>query len=215
MTLSADGNSISTQYSVNELSDSERHARARQLTAELDQRHAGANGTISAAAKDRIVNAVRDTGYGTRRFILDMTKPDGWLQQLPELLSYGLVTKGRSLDWAAPVWVLTDVAMYVRTELLDNRVMRHLVDLVRAEDLDGEDLADIAAYLDEDATCEGHDDTAALQAGHLDAPALYCNGSCVDYVGPGEGFLQLLRHVARWSGESGADLRQEIEHRLG
>lgn len=195
-----------------------RAARARELTAKLDRRHAtGADKhALTAAAKERLANAVRDKGYGTRRFIIDMTKADGWMEILPELQDTGMVTIGRSLNWDAPVWVLTDAGMHVRTNLLDNRVMRHLAEQVRTE-LDGETLADMAAYLDEDAVCQGHyDDDRTLLSGVFAGEPTFCDGTCVqDYVGPGTELLRLFTHVARWSGESGADLRQEIEQRLG
>lgn len=171
---------------------------------------------LTPEAKAHIANAVRDTGHGQRRFILDMTQPNGWLQVLPELLDNNIVTRGRSLDWDTPVYVLTDFGMWLRTYLLDNRVMRHLAELVRTEGLSGEDLADIAAYLDDEPGCEGHaDDDFVLTSGVGAGESVYCDGSCIEYVGPGEEFLRLLRHVAQWSGESAEDLRQELETYLG
>lgn len=184
--------------------------------------------TLSPAARKLLADAIPGGRRAVRcadgihftsvpSYIINMTVANGWSTHVPELRDNGMIQIAQSMRHPrGQAWMLTEAGEHLRTNLLENRVMRHLAELARTE-LDGESLSDIAAYLDNDAVCPGHalDDFTPTSGQGLSFP-LECDGACVEYIGPGaDGFLPLFRHVAAWSGQSGADLRQEIEQRLG
>lgn len=88
--------------------------------------------------------------------------------------------------------------------------IKHLVDLIRADQmLTGDDLRDIATFVDDDALCDGH--TSEFVSGQ----SVYCNGLCVVYIGPGERVVTALIKATDSLKESAYDLMQSVEYDLG
>lgn len=76
--------------------------------------------------------------------------------------------------------------------------------------LTGEDVADIVKFVEEGAVCQGHES--------LDGPignVVYCDGSCVPYVGPGQELVAALIRASSDLQESSHSLVQSATETLG
>lgn len=86
-------------------------------------------------------------------------------------------------------------------------IVRMLADAIRADNmLTGEDVADIVAFVDQEALCPGH---RYLVNGRRTA-LNYCNGVCVEWHGPAPVLVFALIGMCTALEESAADLMQSV-----
>lgn len=90
-------------------------------------------------------------------------------------------------------------------------IVRMLADAIRADNmLTGEDVADIVAFVDQEALCPGHRYRAAAGPDVRRTALNYCNGVCVEWHGPAPVLVFALIGMCTALEESAADLMQSV-----
>lgn len=151
---------------------------------------------LTPAAKQLLTTAEKDGD----RYLIDMMHA-GWIESLPELLRLDLAVPTRSILYTGKCYKLTENGLRMRSYLQHQFHLGELAEQVKAEGIDGEDLADLAAEIDRRIAALAEGDDADIFADPI--------------IGVSIDFQMAFALTASLSDQSAEDLRQDLETYLG